>query len=171
MRRGGEGVLGQLPAERDPEVADDLRIAERAVTRAACEPVARHHGVEIVPQLLWKKAPRELHGAQHRRAEGQVGATEFRAQESVIEAGVVGNEHRRNPGRLELVEHHPPDVGETRCGADQTIADAGETLDVRGNDALGIDERAPFLDHHPVAQPDDADLDDPVMSRVAAGRL
>jgi len=154
MRRCRQRILGEIAAERDPEIPDGARIAERAMTRAAAEPVTPHYGVEVVPQLPGEQASRELHGAEHRCGKRQLRTAELGAQKSVIEACVVSHEHRRSRRRLELVEHHPPDVGETRCGADHVIADAGETLDVGGDDALGIDERAPFLEHHPGAQPD-----------------
>ncbi len=100
----------------------------------AGQAVAFHDGVQIVAREFGKQAPRQLHGAEHRRRERQARLGEFAAQERVVEARVV--RHERRP--LELAAHGAGDLGETRRIGHHGVADAREGLDVRGYGRSGL---------------------------------
>src|SRR6185503_6506179 len=75
------------------ELPHRLRVAERAVARRAADAVPLDEAIEAVAPVLRVEAPRELDRAERARVKAQPGALEFVAQESVVEARVVGDEH------------------------------------------------------------------------------
>ena len=185
-----EILFGNRGAERRPEVAEHPRIAERPMPRAAGQAVPLHHRVQTVPRMLGKQAPRQFDRAQHGGREMNAGAPEFGPQEGIIEARIVSREHRRHAcgaigrraegrrghGRraqasAQFLENDSRNLGEARRALHHFVGDAGEALDVGGNQAFGIDQRAPFLDHGIAVDSDDADLGDAVIGRITSGRL
>ncbi len=58
LRRRVQRRFRHLAPQLEPEIAQHLRIAQRAVPRAAGEPVPLHHRIEIVAHMLGKQAPR-----------------------------------------------------------------------------------------------------------------
>jgi len=67
----------------------------------------------------------------------EVGASEFGAQEAVIEASVVRDEN----GTVEPVVELLRDVLKARRVAPHRVGDAGQPLDVRWNRNAGINQR------------------------------
>ncbi len=88
---------------------DKNLVAQRAVAGIAFDVVAADQRVEVVPRMLREQFARQPDRAQHLRP-GPVDTAALRggAQESDVEAGVVGDQHRL-AGELE--EHRQALVG------------------------------------------------------------
>ena len=78
--------------ERRQQRRQHLRIAECAMSRQARQAEALDQRVEVVSRVLGVHRAREAHGAQHRGREAHAQAAELRAEEAVIEPGVVRDE-------------------------------------------------------------------------------
>jgi hypothetical protein len=129
--------------------------------------VARDERVEPVADRLGIEAAREAHGTKHVRGERHLDPAELVLEEAVIEARVVRDEEVA----LEHLVHGAPHFGERGRLAHHRVGDAGEGLDLLGDAALGIDERAPFVDHFAVGHAHDADLGHAVRGRDGSGGL
>ena len=137
------------------------------MSRVAAQAESLDQRVEVVTTLAGKEHARQPHRAEHRRREAITKAAELVAQEAVVESGVVRNED----AAIEAAANFAAQVLEARRSGDQMIVDAGELRD-RGRDAATrVDETAPLLHHPAVIEQHDADLDDAVVHRGAAGGL
>ena len=125
----------------------------------------RNQGIEVVARFLRVQPARELHGAEHGPAEGELRTLQRIAQEAVIEAGVVGHEGDAVEALLDVFRE-PLDA---RLPLHHLVADAGEGLDGFGDGDAGVHQALPALGDLPVAHADDGDLGDAVAHRVAAG--
>ena len=159
-----EGLLAALCACHAQELPHHLRIAERAVARAAGEMVARHHCVQAVPRVLRVQPARELHRAQRARGEAQARALELVAQEAVIEARVVRHQYPAGEALEQVAGEHPERGG----AGDHLVGDAGERLDRTGNARFRIDQRRPLPGDLAGFGLDHRDLGDAVVRRMRA---
>jgi hypothetical protein len=88
-------------------------------------------------------------------------------QERVIEARVVSREDFAS----EALGERRGERFERRRFREHFVGDAGQVLDAVRDTPAGIDERRPFPDERAAANFDQADVDDAVAMRAAAGRL
>ncbi len=156
-----------VPAPEPEQLGQDTRIAQGTMACAAGQSMTFHHRIQAVAARARVHAPRQLHRAQHRRAEPEPGAAELAAQEAVVETRVVGHEQAALEPRHHLGRKFP----ESRGIGHHRVADAGELLDQAGDAASRIHQRAPLLDDRAVLDQHDAHLDHAVVERVAACRL
>ena len=118
----------RAPRRRCAGTATPRRRRRGAVARVALEAVARDQAVEVVAACAGIEPARQAHRAQRLRLELEAGALELAAQEAVVEARVVRDEHAaRRAAR----------AARRRCRAkrgarvDHLLRDAGERLDRR----------------------------------------
>src|SRR3954451_14146194 len=160
--------LGAVLARGDAQkLPHRVRIGKRPVARTAVDAVARDQAVEGVARMPGIEPPRQAHGAQRLCQELEACAFELVAQETVVEARVVGDESA--PGKP-LVESGG-ELGEARRTRRHLVGDAGERLDRRRDRGPWIHQGRPLRAHLEAVDLDDADLGDAVPRRLAAGRF
>ena len=163
---GGVDCVGaEFVAPFPHEVPQHARIAQRAVARLACDCVAFHQAVEIVPRVARVELAREFHRAQDVRRILDVETAELRLEKPVVEARVVRDQHFAVDARLQLLR----DFGKRRSERDHVIADPGQRFDERRNAHPRIDERAPLAHIFTVLDFDQADFGDAVEARGGTG--
>ena len=88
----GKHCFAERACHLENKLAGGLRIAHGAVARTAAKLVTGDKGVEVVARLLGVEPPGKLDRAEHRAPERKPRTLEGIAQETVVEAGVVGHE-------------------------------------------------------------------------------
>src|ERR1700736_2474444 len=101
QHHGGKPRFGDFTAQLAPEITQYPRVAQGTMPGAAGELVTLHHGIEIVPGILGKQAPRKLDRAKNWRGEARIQPEKFAAQKRVVETRVMRHEH----GPLQLLAH------------------------------------------------------------------
>ena len=134
------------------------------------EGVTRDERVESVALRFRKQPPRQAHRAQRARVEGTPGAGEGVLQETMVETGVVRDEHCVGQALGDFLG----DRAKGGCTGDHRVGDAGERLDRRRDGYLRIHQRAPLVYSRRTAggirvDPHDSDLGDPVLGRPGPG--
>ena len=167
IERRVQRLGGPLAAQRTPKLRQHLRVGQGAVPRGALESVPGDDRVEVVARLLRVEVARQAHRAGKRRRERPPEPPQFGAHETVVEAGVVGDEAPTGEPRLDLVG----DGRERRRIGDHLVADAGQLLDGGRDAAAGVHEAAPLPLDLACPHADDGDLGDAVPSGMSAGGL
>ena len=167
VERCVERVGWPLAAQRAPQLRQDLRIGQRAMPRGALESVPGDDRIEVVARLLRIELAGETHRAGERRRERATHPPQLGTHETVVEAGVVGDEAATGEPRLDLVG----DGRERRGVGDHLVADPRQLLD-GGRDATArVHELAPLPLDLARPHPDDGDLGDAVPGGVPARGL
>jgi hypothetical protein len=107
-------------------------------------------------------------GADHPVGEPLVAvALQVGLEEAPVEGGVVGDQHGAAEELQQAGEHHLDGLGV----GDHAVGDAGQGGDQRWDRDLGVDQGVEGAEHLAAADPDGADLRDPVGGGGAAGDL
>ncbi len=178
MRRQGRTPEQALQRRREPrrldgagEVPEKIphhtRIPQGAMAVRARKLEPLHEAVQVVVLLPRVERPGQPDGAQTRGREGPVQPLKFVADEAVVEARVVRDEHAAVQQRPDLV----PDLGEGRRPGHVRVRDPRQPLDHRRDAALRIHECRVRPHDRPGFHPHDPDLDDAVERGAAARRL
>ena len=129
------------------------------------KPVPGNQRVHIVTLEPRVQPARQLHRAQHPGGKQPPQPAILRLDKAVIEARVVGDEHRPLQHRGQIIRN----LRKGRCLRDHGVVDAGQLLDERRNPGLRIDQGLPLAHHLAGAPEPDTDLGNPVMAGMPPG--
>ena len=92
LEGGFQGLGGPIGTPGTPQLGEHLRVRQRAMARRTLQFVAGDQGVEVMTRIRGIELARQADRARERRSEDMPSTAEFGAQETVIEAGVMGHE-------------------------------------------------------------------------------